>query len=271
MDPHRLHVALAGPPSSHPRWSLARIRAVVPSLQCYSLAGVYHCLRRAGIRRKRGREYIHSPDPDYRAKEQGILAGRQEAQAHYGQVVLLYGDEKSYYRQPSLSCDYYPMGLGQPLARRSHRSNTLRRIVAALDAVSGQVVYRQASRIRLKVFQEFLRDLRAAYPGAAKLYLVLDNWWTVHEHPQVKELAAQLGISLLFLPTYAPWLNFIEKLWRWLCQEVLHLHRLAEDWPGLQAAVSHFLDQFAEGGSADCQALLHYVGLAPIQNIILSC
>jgi len=51
--------------------------------------------------------------------------------------------------------------------------------------------------------------------------------------------------------------NPIEKLWRWLCQDVLHLHRLAVDLQALRALVAAFLQQFAQG-SAD---LLRYVGL----------
>jgi len=41
----------------------------------------------------------------------------------------------------------------------------------------------------------------------------------------VQETARQEGITLVYLPTYAPWLNPIEKLWRKAYQEVLHLHR----------------------------------------------
>ena len=66
-------------------------------------------------------------------------------------------------------------------------------------------------------------------------------------------------IQLLQLPTYAPWTNPIEKLWRWVRQSVLHLHGLAEDWEALQQRVIAFMEQF-RGGS---QALLRYVGLLP--------
>ena len=59
------------------------------------------------------------------------------------------------------------------------------------------------------------------------------------------------------LPTYASWLNPIEKLWRKLKQELVHLHRLADKLPELRAQIDRFLDQFANG-SLD---LLRYVGL----------
>ena len=61
----------------------------------------------------------------------------------------------------------------------------------------------------------------------------------------------------MWLPTYAPWLNPIEKLWRWLRQDQLYVHRLAQDWSVLRQRVNAFFDQFAAGS----HALLRYVGL----------
>ena len=49
----------------------------------------------------------------------------------------------------------------------------------------------------------------------------------------------------------------IEKLWRWLKQDVVKMHRLAEDWQAVRERVRQFLDQFAHGS----QRLLEYVGL----------
>ena len=69
--------------------------------------------------------------------------------------------------------------------------------------------------------------------------------------------ALQLPIQLVVLPTYASWCNPIEKLWRWPNQDVLHLHRQANDLKALRALVADFLAQFAQGSSA----LLRYVGL----------
>ena len=64
-------------------------------------------------------------------------------------------------------------------------------------------------------------------------------------------------IEPVWLPTYAPWLNPIEKLWRLKREQVLTLHRLAGDWQALRERVNAFLSQFAEAA----EALLHYVGL----------
>jgi transposase len=98
--------------------------------------------------------------------------------------------------------------------------------------------------------------LRAAYPQAERIYLVQDNW-PVHHLPEVRAALAQHHLTPLFLPTYASWLNPIEKLWRWLKQDVLHLHRLAHDLDTLRQQVIAFLEQFATGS----KSLLRYVGL----------
>ena len=70
--------------------------------------------------------------------------------------------------------------------------------------------------------------------------------------------AADLNnLSLLFLPTYASWLNPIEKLWRWLRQDILHNHELSHSFKELRQQVAQWLAQF----EADSFHLLHYVGL----------
>ena len=87
--------------------------------------------------------------------------------------------------------------------------------------------------------------------------MIQDNW-NVHHHPDVLEaLARWPQLQPLGLPTYSPWLNPIEKLWRWLRQDVLRLHRSVSDWSALRQKVRAFLDQFQHGADA----LLQYVGL----------
>ncbi|MGQ9628202.1 MAG: transposase [Anaerolineae bacterium] len=56
---------------------------------------------------------------------------------------------------------------------------------------------------------------------------------------------------MLCLPTYASWFNPIEKLWRWLKQDVLHLHRLNEDWQAL-------IQRVAKHTQSSCRLKLLY-------------
>lgn len=265
------------------RWQLNMLSQSCAWLNVTTVSGLSQLLTRLGISYKRGRDYVHSPDPNYDAKCRLIADTHQRVLAEPDRYVLLYHDELTYYRQPTLAQGWEVTGRSQPLARRSLQANTHFRTVADLNALTGQVTYRQWSRTSTKRLASFWYDIRAAYPCAEMIYVVMDNW-PVHYHPDVlAPLQAQhfpfprtlpanwptdptgrtpqdnLPIQLLSLPTYASWLNPIEKLWRWLKQQVLHLHRLSDNWPALRQRVDDFLAQFAHGSLP----LLKYVGLLP--------
>jgi hypothetical protein len=238
------------------RWRLQDIGNAIVWLQGYTDPGVWYLLKRLGISRKQALNFVRSPDPDFRAKWQAILRAYAQALAEPERVVFLFSDELTYYRQPSLAPAYHPRGARQPYARQVAGYNTRTRLAAVLNGVSGQVNYRQRSKIGKEELPLFYAQVRAAYPQAEVIYLIQDNW-PVHALPEVRAALAEHGLMALFLPTYASWLNPIEKLWRWLKQNVLHLHRLAHQPEVLRKKVADFLDQFQNGSPA----LLHYVGL----------
>lgn len=269
------------------RWTLAGLRDMCVWLYPLTLAGVHSVLKRLGVVWKRARSCVLSPDGAYAAKVALIEQHRQEAAASDGRTVLVYLDEISIERQPTLANDYEEEGDEQPRARRSHHSDTISRVVGTLDCSDGRVVFARASKITLATLVAFYKDLCASYPDAERIYVVQDNW-PVHSHPDVlvaleeqltpfawrrpsnwsDEPSAKarkkwgdlkLPIQIVQLPTYASWLNPIEKLWRKLRQDVTHLHEWAEDLPRLRSEIDRFLEQFA-GGSDE---LLRYVGLAP--------
>jgi transposase len=265
------------------RWSLAMLLQECDWLQLESEAGLSQLLKRLKIRFKQAREYVHSPDPDYWDKLSLIELARLRAYYEPERFVLLYLDELSYYRWPSLAPAYEALGSTQPLAAHEPGPNTAGRIVATLEALTGQVCYQLRSRIRAGQLSAFYAHLSRQYPQAETIYVVQDNW-PVHFHPDVlarlqpqqwpypfsvpphwstepstRAVQDELPIQLLCLPTYASWCNPIEKLWRWLKQDILHLHRLSSDWDQLKLKLAAFLDQFQLGSPQ----LLRYVGLLP--------
>ena len=103
-----------------------------------------------------------------------------------------------------------------------------------------------------------MRGVRAAYGPEPAITLIWDNW--PNHHLDVVQAAAAIHrIRLLYLPTYAPWTNPIEKLWRWLKADVLRLHAHSDAWTTLRARVTEWLTQCAYGS----RALVRYVGLEP--------
>ena len=75
------------------------------------------------------------------------------------------------------------------------------------------------------------------------IYVAWDNADT-HEDDEVEEVvrAAAGRLILLYLPTYSPWLNPIEMLWRHFRREVTHCE-LFETKQALLAAAQQFFDR----------------------------
>ncbi len=252
------------------RWRLQDVGRTLRWLQGHSDAGIYKVLKRLGFSRKKALHFGRSPDPNYRFKWQRILSAYQEAVAHPSEVVLLFQDEFTYYRRAKLQKGYQRRGRQQ---RRHHHhpgANTKARVTAVLDALNGRVLYRQRSKVGRKELVVFYQQIRSAYPVAKRIYLVEDNW-PVHKHPDVLQAAETHDLSLLFLPTYASWLNPIEKLWRWLRQDILHNHDASDNFKRLRQQVEEWLEQFVHGSLH----LLHYVGILSNEELdaipVLNC
>lgn len=244
-----------GPPS---RWTLSTIRAAIPDLVAYSLSGVWRVLRRIRAGRRGTRVQQFSPDLDYDSKLARLLACLTEAATSDGRVVTLFMDQMGYTRWPEPGPDWAALTPSPaPMTDRGQSKQQQWRLVGTLDALTGQVTYLEGYIVGRRQLIAFYRQLDRAHPDAERIYVVQDNW-SIHRHDDVlAALAALPRITPVFLPTYAPWLNPIEKLWRWLRQAVLRNHRLAHDWAALRQRVNGFLDGFATGS----EALLRYVGL----------
>lgn len=245
------------------RWRLQDVGRTLSWLAGYSDAGIVKVLKQLGFSRQRCLHFTQSPDPNYRYKWQAILAAYQDAVAHPQEVVLLFQDEFTYYRRARIQPSWQPRGGLQQRHPHRHGPNTQARVTAVLNALTGQVTFLQRYKVGKPELVTFYAQVRAAYPAVRRLYLVQDNW-PVHKLPSVLQAAQEQRFSLLFLPTYASWLNPIEKLWHWLRKDVLHNHSLSDDFKTLRLQVADFLEQFASGS----WNLLHYVGLLSKEELL---
>jgi transposase len=94
-------------------------------------------------------------------------------------------------------------------------------VLGALDFATREVVtLTNLTYITSTTVCELLQLLAAQNPGTP-ITLVLDNA-RYQRCRLVQDLAAELGIELLFLPSYSPNLNLIERLWKFVKSECLN-------------------------------------------------
>jgi len=103
-------------------------------------------------------------------------------------------------------------------------SNTGRKrisILGAVNAITGlcTTVITENNCDKDMVIATF-NEIRKEYSDGKKIVIILDNASYNHSYKTV-EAAALLDIRLVFLPTYSPNLNLIERLWKYLKKIVL--------------------------------------------------
>lgn len=238
------------------RWRLQDVRKAISWLGDCSDPGICKLLKRLGFSRKQALHFIQSPDPEFHVKWRAILRAFEDAAYHPETTVILFLDELTYYRRATKAPAYHRKGDDQPRVIGAAGANTQTRVVAVLNGLTGQVLHLQDYIIGKNALVSFYDQIGAAYPNIKKIYVVQDNWPT-HRLPDVLAAMQANRVTPVFLPTYASWLNPIEKLWRWLKQDVLHNNPNAANLKELRAQVVEFLSRF----NKNSDGLLRYTGL----------
>jgi transposase len=200
-------------------------------------------LRALGYRILRPVLSIASPDPTYQRKARRLEKYKKEAKK--GEILLYFQDE--------IDLNLLPGILRCWTLRGSQRKvmtpgvNQERYGFGAVNYVSGHTLQRIQEHKNSAGFCTFVKQFMQRvthspdYHGQ-KIILVVDNFIIHHSHKAkafLKQYADQL--VLFALPTYSPWLNLIELLWKHLCRKVTHNH-LFESISQLVQAVRSFLN-----------------------------
>ena len=99
-----------------------------------------------------------------------------------------------------------------------HGTTTL---FAALDAATGEVIARSSQRHRHQEWLAFLRLIDKQTPEDLAIQLACDNYAT-HKHAKVRAwIARRPRFHLHFAPTYASWLNQVERWFAPLSQRAI--------------------------------------------------
>lgn len=178
-------------------------------------------MKRLGMKcRKVGYVPGQAANPDKQLEQETFKTQELEprlAEAQAGKRRVLFMDAAHFVMGAYLSmvwC-FTRLFIASPSGR--HRFNVL----GAVDAVTKEIfTVTNDTYINAECVCALLTQIAARYAGET-ITIVLDNAryqkcdWVLHH-------AAQLGIELLYLPSYSPHLNRIERFWRYVRKDCLY-------------------------------------------------
>ena len=182
-----------------------------------------------------------APDPEeYQQKKQALCDLQQ--QASQGILDLYYFDESGFCLTPYLPYAWQEQGQTIRLpSRRSKRLNVLGFLSKKNELQAYSFVGSVDSEVVIRCINDFCKDLDK------KTVIVMDNA-SIHTS---ERLQAQIpvwkerGVEIFYLPKYAPELNCIEILWRFIKYEWIELDAYTS-WTHLVNYVENVLQNFGE-------------------------
>ena len=175
--------------------------------------------RAFGLQPHRTETFKLSPDPQLVEKVRDIVGLYLNPPER---ALVLCVDEKSQIQALDRTQPIFPLRPGTP-ERRTHdyRRFGTTSLFAALDVASGKVIGETHRRHRAIEFRRFLDRIDREVPADLDVHLVLDNYGT-HKTPRIHRwLLRHPRFQLHFTPTYASWINQIERWFAALTEKQL--------------------------------------------------
>lgn len=193
-----------------------------------------------GIQPHRQRHFKISNDPYFAEKVRDVVGLYLNPP---DKALVLCVDEKSQVQALDRTQPMLPMGLGyvEGVTHDYVRHGTTT-LFAALDVATGEVMAQCHNRHRHQEFLRFLRHIERNVPAGLDVHLILDNYAT-HKHPKVRIwLAERPHFHVHFTPTYASWLNQVERWFAHISERAIRRGSF-KSVKDLVARIDDFVDQ----------------------------
>ncbi len=183
----------------------------------YSVSGMTDLLHRLKFTYKKSKLVPAKADKE---KQEHFLKQLEELRASKGKDdPILYMD--GVHPQHNTMLAYGWIKKGQDNIIKSNTGRQRININGALDAETHAVITREDERINAQSTIALLEQVEAAYPLAAIIYVICDNA-RYYRSKLVGQFLETSKIQLVFLPSYSPNLNLIERLWKFMKKQVLY-------------------------------------------------
>jgi putative transposase len=159
-------------------------------------------------------------------------------------AVVLCVDEKTQIQALDRTQPLLPMGLGyvEGVTHDYIRHGTTT-LFAALDVATGTVIAECKPRHRHQEFLSFLLRIDKEVPPDLDVHLIVDNYCT-HKHAKVRSwLAQRPRFHVHYTPTYASWLNQVERWFGIITQRAIRRGSFSSV-KELIAKIEHFIANY---------------------------
>ncbi|WP_045968390.1 IS630 family transposase [Xenorhabdus doucetiae] len=184
----------------------------------FSVGGMTKWLHRQGFSYKKPKGVPHKFDAD---KQQQFIDDYQSLKDRAGQnEPILFIDAVHPSQSTKLSYGWMKAGKNQVKVVETTGSRTRLNLLGALNLQRIEdTVIREYPSINAENIAYFFGAIRETYPLSQKIHIILDGAG-YHRAELVKEVAYVLNIELHYLPPYSPNLNPIERLWKYMNEQV---------------------------------------------------
>lgn len=229
------------------RWSLAKLREHLAGLGIeYCEEALRQTLRAAGLSHQRTRSWKWSPDPDFVAKAERVLA-LYRAKPDDG-VVVCFDEMGPIQLIPHHGSGWAPRKRCERLRATYSKKGGVRYLFGSYDVHADRLHGRLRAHKNAGEVLAFYRQIRMRYDPRLRIYLIADNLST-HTTPAIREWAADSNVELVFTPTYASFLNRIECHF-WGIGEFVINNADYPDWDTLARAMADHI-QYRNGPHRD--------------------
>ena len=192
------------------RWSCASLAATLQAKHGIAVAAetVRRWLHEMGWVWKRAKLGAKDDDPHRSERLARIRFHHEHLQAH---EMMVFADELDMHLLPKVGAAWMPQGTQVEVMTPG--KNEKHYLAGALHLATGKLLYCLGPRKHNGLFRDLLTLLDNAYPasGVTRIYVVVDNY-CIHKAKAVEQwLASHPRFVLLWLPTYCPRANPIER------------------------------------------------------------
>ena len=193
------------------RWSCATLAATLKAKHGIEVSAetVRRWLHEMGWVWKRAKLVAKDDDPQRINRLARIRFHSENLQAH---EVMVFADELDIHLLPKVGAAWMPQGTQEEVMTPG--KNEKHSLAGALNLATGKLLHCLGPRKNNGLFRDLLTLLDRTYPAPwiTRIYVVVDNY-CIHKAKAVEQwLASHPRFELLWLPTYCPRANPIERV-----------------------------------------------------------